>query len=418
MEHQGKTLRADMNPKVLLHRLDAQQVLLLKEDAPEEHGLGFDLQCPESLPPDMNEDDEVFLLSSHLHQHHIQDRELPGDHCETVESIKNQDHGDYSNSSETELIEEDEADVNNVFRQQLSNYRPKSKCRDNDSKVSHSPISEDKMKFFTSKKTLDSMRKVQVEMKISCDDNGKICNRNPTSKTHARTLGGHKYLCKLCGQTFNNRRNLDAHMRVYTGKKPFSCDICGYKSSVKSNLNVHMRTHTGEKPFSCDLCGYKSSIKGSLNVHMRIHTGEKPFSCDICGYRCRDKSSLNKHMRVYTRDKPFSCDVCFKKFSHKGLLNQHMKIHTLEKPFSCEICGFRCNVKSNLNVHMRIHTGEKPFSCQLCGYKCSVKASLKKHTRIHTGYKPFSCDVCLRSFSQKGHLKRHIKIHTGEKPVI
>uniref|UniRef100_A0A3B5M824 C2H2-type domain-containing protein n=1 Tax=Xiphophorus couchianus TaxID=32473 RepID=A0A3B5M824_9TELE len=392
---------------------DAQQTLLLKEDAPEEYGL--DIQGSESLPPTMTEDDEVFLLSSHLHQYHIQDRELPEVHYEAVEPIKNQDHEDYSNSSETELIEEEDEEMGeaavNVFCQleQLPNYR-----QGNDSKVSHSangsPISEDKMTFFTSKKTLDLIRKVEVEMKISCDDNGKICNRNPTSKRDARTLAGHEHLCKLCGHTFNDRRNLDTHTRSHTGKKPFSCDLCGYKCSVKSNLNVHMRIHTGEKPFSCDLCGYKCSVKASLNVHMRIHTGDKPFSCDVCGYRCRDKSSLNKHMRVYTRDKPFSCDVCLQRFSQKGRLNQHMKIHTGEKPSSCDLCGYRCSVKSNLNVHMRIHTGEKPFSCHLCGYRCSLKASLKKHTRIHTGYKPFSCDVCLQRFSQKGHLKR---IHTG-----
>uniref|UniRef100_A0A096LU53 C2H2-type domain-containing protein n=1 Tax=Poecilia formosa TaxID=48698 RepID=A0A096LU53_POEFO len=306
MEHRGKTLEADFNPKVLLHRLDAQQMLLLKEDAPEEHGPGFDLQGPESLPPTMNEDDEEFLLSSHLHQHH---RELPEDHCEAAEPIRKQDHGDYSNSSETELIEEEEeeeeADVNNVFCQleQLPDCRPNSKYKGNDSKVSHStkgsPISQDKMKLFTSKKTLDSMRKVNVEMKFSCDANGISCKKNPTSKRHARTLAEHEHLCKLCGHTFKIKSSLNKHVRIHTGDKPFSCDLCGYRCSVKSSLNKHVRIHTGDKPFSCDLCGYRCSVKSSLNKHMRTHTREKPFSCELCDYQCSQKSHLNKHMRIH-----------------------------------------------------------------------------------------------------------------------
>uniref|UniRef100_A0A3B5MA52 C2H2-type domain-containing protein n=1 Tax=Xiphophorus couchianus TaxID=32473 RepID=A0A3B5MA52_9TELE len=236
---------------------DAQQMLLLKEDAPEEHGPGFDIQGPESLSPTMNEDDEEFLLSSHLHQHHIQDRELPVDHCEAAE---------------------------------------------------------------LKKKTLDSMRKVQVELKISCDDNGKTCKKNPSSKSHARTLAGHKHLCKLCGHTFNERRNLDRHMRIHTGEKPFSCHLCGYRCSIKSSLKKHMRIHTGEKPFSCDLCGYRCSMKSNLNQHMRIHTGEKPFSCHLCGYRCSIKSSLNVHIKTHTGEKPFSCGCCGFRFGRKSRL--------------------------------------------------------------------------------------------------
>lgn len=75
--------------------------------------------------------------------------------------------------------EEDNADVNNVFWQleNLTDCRLKSKYRGN-SKVSHSTKdspNSDKMQLFTSKKTLASMRKVQVEMKFICDDNGKTC---------------------------------------------------------------------------------------------------------------------------------------------------------------------------------------------------------------------------------------------------
>uniref|UniRef100_A0A8C6M7N3 C2H2-type domain-containing protein n=1 Tax=Nothobranchius furzeri TaxID=105023 RepID=A0A8C6M7N3_NOTFU len=66
------------------------------------------------------------------------------------------------------------------------------------------------------------------------------------------------------------------------------------------NLNTHMRVHTGQKPFACELCTHKAS----LNTHMKVHTGQKPFACELCGYRCTHKASLNTYMKVHTGEKP------------------------------------------------------------------------------------------------------------------
>ncbi|XP_064092915.1 zinc finger and BTB domain-containing protein 7B-like isoform X4 [Macrobrachium nipponense] len=85
------------------------------------------------------------------------------------------------------------------------------------------------------------------------------------------TMKMHK--CTYCPFTSPKKTNMDHHLLVHTGEKPFSCEICSAPFSQKGNLKTHMRTHTGEKPFCCLRCPYRSSTKQQLQFHvMRIHS--------------------------------------------------------------------------------------------------------------------------------------------------
>ncbi|XP_028298266.1 early growth response protein 2b-like [Gouania willdenowi] len=85
--------------------------------------------------------------------------------------------------------------------------------------------------------------------------------------------------------------------------KPFTCTVhgCGRRFSRSDELNRHVRIHTGQKPFRCLICARSFSRSDHLTTHTRTHTGEKPFSCDVCGKRFARSDERKRHGRVHVK---------------------------------------------------------------------------------------------------------------------
>ncbi|XP_037549173.1 zinc finger protein 184-like isoform X2 [Nematolebias whitei] len=319
---------------------DVQKSVLIKEEAPEEQWPDMDQQDVNCLHikeeeeeqwtslggepvnvkeetdvtsfsfttvPLKSEGDEEKPLFSQLHQHQDEVGDLltssSADHIESAtgggscggaETIKNPDLNsceDNSDSSETEVSEDDDVNNPDSHEKHLSDCRSKTEDTDKNWESFPSSIPE-----------LD----------------GNAVDKN----------GQKPFSCDLCERRFTRKDHLKIHMIRHTGQKPFSCDLCKHRFSEKGNLKKHMITHTGQKPFSCDLCKHRFSEKGSLKKHMRIHTGQKPFSCGLCERSFLLKYHLNTHMRTHTGEKPFCCDLCGQRFSTMSSLRRHMRIHT------------------------------------------------------------------------------------------
>ena len=92
----------------------------------------------------------------------------------------------------------------------------------------------------------------------------------------------------------------------------------------------------GRRTYKCPHCD-KVFVRASseLQKHMWIHEGIKPFKCPLCPYACRSKNNLQAHMLRHSKDKPFLCGDCGKAYKSKTALRWHVRSHAAGKLFKC-----------------------------------------------------------------------------------
>lgn len=166
------------------------------------------------------------------------------------------------------------------------------------------------------------------------------------------------HTCKQCARIYPTKKKLEYHVkRVHETMPAIKCPHCGRFFSERSNFNRHLSIHTGERKFVCELCGASFNQWSSLYTHKFSHTDTK-YNCSLCPKVYNTPKSLGVHMRRHFDTNVYVCDTCGKQFSSRVVWRGHMKIHNTSRDYVCNICNAGFVVKKYLTQHYRVHKGK------------------------------------------------------------
>ncbi|KAG8195818.1 hypothetical protein JTE90_008517 [Oedothorax gibbosus] len=108
------------------------------------------------------------------------------------------------------------------------------------------------------------------------------------------------YKCRYCASSFASSAQLNSHLKVHTGSKPFDCPSCPQRFARNEELTRHSRIHSGYKPHACRTCGKSFGRKDHLAKHAKTHLRteeKKAYACTLpgCGNRYTRSDALTRH---------------------------------------------------------------------------------------------------------------------------
>ncbi|NWJ09225.1 ZN217 protein, partial [Crypturellus undulatus] len=111
--------------------------------------------------------------------------------------------------------------------------------------------------------------------------------------------------CEVCGQTFGEAFDVEAHMKKHKDSFTYWCNVCGRRFKEPWFLKNHMRTHTG-KPGSRNKLQQGSESPITINEVVQEHVTENVTSpykiCMVCGFLFLNKETLIEHSKVHTKE--------------------------------------------------------------------------------------------------------------------
>ena len=190
--------------------------------------------------------------------------------------------------------------------------------------------------------------------------------------------------CKHCPYVGKYKAEVERHMRLHSGKKPWCCIHCSYKTYWKGDMKRHLQKHhpaevkaignvfdllaetfvTYEDSTKTDVQADASdNLTSTVMLEMTegdIHVKTEPI--DDYTEMTVDQNEALGDMAECAQDTG-ETDVLCKKFC------------------KCPLCAFVCEAPSKLKCHMEIHDNLKRFMCPTCGKRSNWLWDVRKHIR-------------------------------------
>ena len=79
-------------------------------------------------------------------------------------------------------------------------------------------------------------------------------------------------MCHICSKVVRSKFQLEYHLRIHSGEKPYSCDQCGMRFRAKTHLKFHIKSHSNIKDQICSICNFATKYVYNLKAHAKkIH---------------------------------------------------------------------------------------------------------------------------------------------------
>ena len=167
---------------------------------------------------------------------------------------------------------------------------------------------------------MDSFRQHQrshLEESFVCDVCGKDFSSLKRCNYHRKMHSDvYHWSCYYCEEKYRSLRAFKTHLSKFHPQMKSDLE-------KRSSIKLHQ----------CQICFKVYGLKGDLQRHLYIHDGLKPFDCDYCNKSFNDKNNLRVHMRRMhsgdTRD--IECFYCCKKYVNQEAFRLHLKkIHGID----------------------------------------------------------------------------------------